>query len=113
LLRKCEKQLKGPSIWRLKGVGDKSGVELPQHDSTYHSLGFLHINLVSQHHKREVLRIVRRGLDQKLVPPTIKGFETLARVDVVYEDTAVGSSVEGNTEGWETFGTGGIPERGR
>lgn len=63
----------------------------------HHPLRLLHINLVAQYHKREVLGVMGRGLHQKLISPAIKRFERLVGVDIVYEDTAVGSTVESDT----------------
>jgi hypothetical protein len=49
-------------------------------------------------HKWEVFRIARASLDQELVPPAVECLETLGVVHVVDQDTAVGSSVEGNAQ---------------
>ena len=49
-------------------------------------------------------------LDQELVPPSIQLLETLARIDVVHQDATIGSSVESDPEGLETFLTGRVPE---
>ena len=62
------------------------------------SLAFLDINLVAEDNEREVLRIVRAGLDKELVPPTVQGLERFRAVDVVYEDTAIRASVKGHAE---------------
>ena len=70
----------------------------------------LHINLVAQYHKREVLRIMWACLDEELVSPAIERLERLGAVDVVDKDTAVCSTVECYTEGLETFLSGGVPK---
>ena len=46
--------------------------------------------------KWEVIWVPRRRLDQELVPPTVERVEALGVIDVVYEDAAVGSPVEGD-----------------
>jgi hypothetical protein len=76
---------------------------------SYHALGLLHINLVANDDKGKVLRSTRRGLDQELVSPALQGLETLCVVDIVHEHTAVGSAVERNSQGLETFLSGSVP----
>lgn len=49
-------------------------------------------------YKGEVGGIPRRSLDQELVSPAVQRLETLGVVDIVYEDAAVGSSVERNAQ---------------
>ena len=76
----------------------------------YLPLILLHIDLVAQHDKWEVLRIPGAGLDKELVPPTVQGLERLGAVDVVNEDTAVRTAVERDTEGLESFLSGSVPQ---
>lgn len=49
-------------------------------------------------YKWEALRVARARLNQKLIPPAVQGFETLCVVHVVDQNTAVGSSVESDTQ---------------
>jgi hypothetical protein len=49
-------------------------------------------------------------LDQELVPPPIERLEALGAVDVVDEDAAIRTAIEGHAEGLEAFLSGGIPE---
>ena len=60
-------------------------------------LSVLQVNLVAQHHKGEVLRVSRAGLNQELVPPAVKGLEGVGCRHVKHQDAAVGSTVERNT----------------
>ena len=53
---------------------------------------------VRDSYKREALRIPRASLDKELVAPAVKGFKTLRVVDIVYQNTAVGTSVECNAQ---------------
>ena len=73
-------------------------------------LSFLDINLVSKHNEGEILGIMGTGLDQELISPTIESFERLGAVHVVYEYTAVCTTVEGDTERLETLLTRSIPQ---
>jgi len=70
----------------------------------------LHIDLVAQHDEGEVLGVPGAGLDEELVPPTVQGLKRLCAVDVVNEDAAVRAAIERDTEGLESFLTGGIPQ---
>jgi hypothetical protein len=76
----------------------------------YHSLALLHVNLVAEDNKGEVIRVARRGLDQELVSPAVQRIETLGVVHVVDKDAAVGASVEGDAERLEAFLAGGVPK---
>ena len=70
----------------------------------------LHIDLVAQHDKREVLGIPGAGLDEEFVPPAVQGLERLGAVDVVNEDAAIRATVECDTEGLESLLACGIPQ---
>jgi hypothetical protein len=83
---------------------------LKKREEAHHSLALLDIHLVTNNNEGEVLRVPRRRLDQELVPPAIERLETLARVDVVHQDAAIRSTVEGDTEGLETLLAGCVPE---
>lgn len=73
------------------------------------SLVLLHIDLVAQHDKGEVLGIPGAGLDKELVSPTVQGLERLGAVDVVNENTAVRTAIERDAKGLESFLTGSVP----
>mmetsp|Transcript_6303 Transcript_6303/g.18423 ORF Transcript_6303/g.18423 Transcript_6303/m.18423 type:complete len:232 (+) Transcript_6303:844-1539(+) len=64
-----------------------------------HAAILLPVNLVPEHHKREVLWVPGTCLVQKLVPPIVQGFKSLGVCYVVNKDTRVGSSVERHTKG--------------
>ena len=49
-------------------------------------------------------------MDQEFVSPAIEGIETLGVVDIVDEHTAVGTTIESNTERLESLLTSSIPE---
>jgi hypothetical protein len=83
-----------------------------RNEATYLPLVLLDVNLIPEDDEREVFGVLRVGLDEELVPPRIEGLKGFGRVDVVDEDTAVGSTIERDTEGLEAFLTGGIPELG-
>lgn len=74
------------------------------------ALALLDIDLVAQNHKRERVRVARRGLNQELVAPAIEGVEGFGVVDIEDEYAAVGTTVEGDTERLEAFLTGCVPE---
>jgi hypothetical protein len=57
----------------------------------------------------EVLRIPRACLDEEFVSPAVQGLETLGVVYVVYQNTAVGSPIECNTQRLKAFLTRSIP----
>lgn len=65
---------------------------------THLPLALLHINLISEHHEGEVLRIVWAGLDEELIPPAVQRLEGLCAVYVIYEYTAVRTTVKRHTE---------------
>lgn len=79
-------------------------------DRYYLSLVLLHINLVSQYYEWEVLGITRAGLNQEFVSPAVQGLKRLGAIDIVYEDTAVGTSVESDSQGLESFLSGSVPQ---
>ena len=54
--------------------------------------------------------IPKTCLNQKFISPSVQRLETLARVDVVDQDAAIGSSVERDAQGLESLLPGGIPE---
>lgn len=64
---------------------------------TYHTLALLHVDLVAQNDKGEIVRVPGRSLHQELVAPALDGFEALGVVDIKDKDAAVGAAVEGNT----------------
>jgi hypothetical protein len=92
------------------------------------ALGLLHVDLVADDDKGEVVRVPGRSLDQKLIAPGIQPsgrdhvswrstaaggasrLEGLGRVDVVDEDAAVCAAVEGDAEGLEALLAGRVPE---
>lgn len=57
-------------------------------------LSVLQVDLVAQHHKGEILRVSRAGLDQELVPPTVQSLEGVGCCHVKHQDAAVCSAVE-------------------
>lgn len=61
-------------------------------------------------HKREVGRVLRRRLDQKLVPPAIQRLEALGIVDIVHQHAAVCPAVEGHAERLEALLAGRVPQ---
>ena len=74
------------------------------------SLVLLHVNLVSEDHEREILGIMRAGLDQELVAPTVQSLERLGAVHVVHEHAAVCTTVECDAEGLEALLASSIPQ---
>ena len=48
-----------------------------------HSLALLNVNLVAEHNKGEVFRVVRGSLDEELVAPRVERLEGLGVVDIV------------------------------
>lgn len=75
-----------------------------------HALVLLDINLVSEDHKGERVRVARARLDEKLVAPRVERVERLCVVDVVDEHAAVGAAVEGDAERLEALLAGCVPE---
>lgn len=61
-------------------------------------------------HEWKVFRVHRACLDQEFVPPAIKCVETLAIRDIETQNTAVGATVEGDSQRLEAFLSGGIPQ---
>jgi len=68
------------------------------------------VHLVTQHNEWEVIRIPGTGLDQELVPPTIKTFESVWSSDVISEYTTVCSAVESNPKGLEPLLASRVPD---
>lgn len=77
---------------------------------SYLPLAFLHINLVTEDNKGEVLGIVWTRLDEKLVAPAVQRLEGFCTVDVVYEYTAICASIIGHAERLEALLPSRIPE---
>ena len=63
---------------------------------TYLSLVLLHINLISQDDKWEILRVMRARLNQELVAPTVESLKGLGAVDIVYQNAAVCATIKCN-----------------
>jgi hypothetical protein len=95
-----------PGLSLLDTQGRKEG----RRDKSHHPLALLRIDLVPEHHKREILRVSRARLDEEFVAPRIERLERLCRVDVVDEYAAVGSSVERDTQRLESFLACSVPE---
>lgn len=60
---------------------------------SYLSFAFLHVNLVTEDNKGEILGIVWTRLDQKLVAPAVQRLEGLCTVDIIYEHATIRASV--------------------
>lgn len=82
---------------------------MKQGKRAYLSLVLLHINLVPQHDEREVLGVMRAGLDKELVAPAVEGLERFRAVHVIHEHATVCATVEGDTERLETLLACGVP----
>ena len=78
--------------------------------ATHLTLAFLHIYLVTQDDKGEVLGIVWAGLDKEFIAPTVQSLERFSTVHVIHENTAIRASIEGDTKRLEAFLTSSIPE---
>ena len=59
-------------------------VTLTQKHTLYLTLAFLHIYLISQNNKWEILRVMGACLDKEFVPPAIESLEGLGAVYVIY-----------------------------
>mmetsp|Transcript_45379 Transcript_45379/g.52199 ORF Transcript_45379/g.52199 Transcript_45379/m.52199 type:complete len:234 (-) Transcript_45379:88-789(-) len=73
------------------------------------SFGFF-IALVTQNNEREVFGILGLSLSQELFSPAFQILKGLAVGDVVNQDTAIGATVESNTQTLESFLAGSIPD---
>lgn len=49
-------------------------------------------------------------MDQELVPPAIERLKAPGIVDIVNKNAAVGTAIERDAEGLETFLPGGVPK---
>lgn len=78
--------------------------------ASYLALVLLHIYLIAKDDEREVLWIVWAGLDEELVPPAVKRLEGLGTVHIVYENAAIGTTIERNPERLKALLTSCIPE---
>jgi hypothetical protein len=67
------------------------------------TLVLLHIYLIPQNDKGEVLWVMRASLDEKFISPTVKGLKRLCTVDVVHEHTAIRPPIECDTQRLEAF----------
>lgn len=65
--------------------------------STDLSLVLLHIDLIPQHDKGKILRVVRARLDKELITPAVERLERLSAVHVIHKHTAVCTAVVGHT----------------
>jgi hypothetical protein len=68
------------------------------------------VDLVPEDDEGEGFWVARGGLDEEFVAPGVEGLEGFGRVDVVDEDAAVGTAVEGYTEGLEALLARRVPE---
>jgi hypothetical protein len=53
-------------------------------------------NILGKTHKWEALRVTGARLDEEFIPPTVQSFEALWIVNIVNQNTAVGSTVKCN-----------------
>ena len=63
----------------------------------------INVDLVSEDDEWEVVRVVGASLDEEFISPVFKVVEGFRGVDIVDEDAAVCSSVEGYAEALEAF----------
>mmetsp|Transcript_62 Transcript_62/g.103 ORF Transcript_62/g.103 Transcript_62/m.103 type:complete len:207 (-) Transcript_62:83-703(-) len=70
----------------------------------------VHVNLVAQHHEREVVWVLRPSLYQELVAPVVQVVESLGIVHVIHQDAAVSSTVECYAKGLEAFLASRVPD---
>lgn len=78
--------------------------------STNTNLSVLQVNLVAEHHEGEVFRISRAGLDQELIPPAVECLEGVGCSHIEHQHTAVGSTIERNTQRLEPLLTSRVPD---
>lgn len=76
---------------------------------TYHTL-ILEVDLITQYNKREIIRVSGTGLYEKLIPPAIQVLKSLGNIYIEYKNTAVRSTIEGNTETLEPLLPSSIPD---
>lgn len=67
------------------------------------------VDLVSDHHEGEVVRVAGVRLGEELLPPAVQLLEGLLRGDVVHQDARVRAAVEGHAQTLESLLAGGIP----
>lgn len=94
--------------WRAFGTPRKT-VKWRHKCMTYCSFGLIHINLIAEYNKREMIRVLRAGLNQKFIAPWIKRFETFRVVHIENQDAAVCATIKGHTKWLKTFLAGSIP----
>lgn len=70
----------------------------------------INVDLVSKNDKWEVIGVVWASLDEEFVSPVFKVVKGFRGVDVIDEDAAVCSSVEGYAEALEAFLAGCVPD---
>lgn len=73
-------------------------------------LSVLQVDFVAEHYKGEVLRVSWAGLNEKLVPPAVQGFEGVGRCDVVHQHAAVRSTVKSHTQRLEALLSCRVPD---
>jgi len=81
-------------------VRDVSFGLAPRHCSLLSHLTFvlLDVNLVAKDDEREVVGIMRAGLDEELVSPAVQHLKRLGIVHVIHEDAAIRPSVVGDAQ---------------
>ncbi len=67
------------------------------------------VDLVSDHHEGEVVRVARVRLGEELLSPAVELFKGLLRGDVMHQNAGIGTAVEGHTKTLESLLAGGIP----
>lgn len=75
---------------------------------TYHTL-VLEINLVTKDDEGEVVGVAGTSLDEELVPPAVQVLEGLGDIHIKYQDAAIGTTVERDTQALETLLTSSVP----
>lgn len=73
-------------------------------------LSVLQVDLIAEHHEREVLGVSRAGLDQELISPAVQSFESVGCGHVKHQHAAVCSAVECHTQRLEPLLACRVPD---
>ena len=70
----------------------------------------VHVDLVAEQNEGEVLGVARTRLDEEFVAPAVECLEGGGRRDVIDEHTAVGATVERDSEALKPFLARRVPD---
>ena len=75
----------------------------------YIDLSQIQINFVPKNHEWKMIWILRRRLDEELVPPRVQCSECVRSSDIVYENAAISTVIKRHSQTLKAFLASSVP----